>query len=308
MKVMISNSEEDSALKTLSRWISRFCYNHPKLGIPNLTRYLVIGMVIAYAIGWTTYFTFYQYLALYPELVFQGQIWRLVTFIFIPIQTNLFWFVFEVLFLYFVGTSLEEFWGAARFTVFFFLGAILNAVLTFAVYGLLPVLGNSMTAFSFYFTPSMTYIKLSMFFAFATIYPDAYIRTYFIIMVKAKWLALLSAAVEALMVIRCLMEGDWFGILLIVVSLFNYLLFFWEDLLKLMGRQVSRVQHQTDPKTINLKKAQKELRQRRGYLHKCAVCGVTDQDSPEMEFRYCSKCNGYYCYCSHHINNHTHIQ
>ena len=56
------------------------------------------------------------------------------------------------------------------------------------------------------------------------------------------------------------------------------------------------------------KKAQKELRQRRGYLHKCAVCGVTDQDDPNMEFRYCSKCNGYYCYCANHINNHTHVQ
>lgn len=295
-------------MKTLSRWISRFCYNHPKLGIPNLTRYLVIGMVIAYAVGWTTRFAFYQYLELFPGLVLQGQIWRLVTFIFIPINTDLFWFVFEMLFLYFVGTSLEEFWGTTRFSVFFFLGAILNAVLTFAVYFLAPVLGNSMTALGFYFAPSMTYIKLSMFFAFATIYPDSYIRTYFIIVVKAKWLALLSAAIEALMVVRCIMDGDWFGILLIVVSLLNYLLFFWEDLLKLMGNQLGRVQHQASPNTINFKKAQKELRQRRGYLHKCAVCGVTDQDDPNMEFRYCSKCNGYYCYCANHINNHTHVQ
>ena len=43
-------------------------------------------------------------------------------------------------------------------------------------------------------------------------------------------------------------------------------------------------------------------------LHKCAVCGITDADDPDMEFRYCSKCNGYYCYCSEHINNHVHIQ
>ena len=56
------------------------------------------------------------------------------------------------------------------------------------------------------------------------------------------------------------------------------------------------------------KKAQKEVQQRKGYLHKCAVCGITDADDPNMEFRYCSKCNGYYCYCSKHINNHTHVQ
>ena len=68
------------------------------------------------------------------------------------------------------------------------------------------------------------------------------------------------------------------------------------------------MKHRTSAQTINFKKAQKELRQRRGYLHKCAVCGVTDQDDPNMEFRYCSKCNGYYCYCANHINNHTHVQ
>jgi len=49
---------------------------------------------------------------------------------------------------------------------------------------------------------------------------------------------------------------------------------------------------------------------RRAYrilCHKCSVCGVTDTDNPNMEFRYCSKCNGYYCYCMEHINNHTHV-
>ena len=46
----------------------------------------------------------------------------------------------------------------------------------------------------------------------------------------------------------------------------------------------------------------------RPYRHKCTVCGRTDTDYPNLEFRYCSKCNGYYCYCMDHINNHVHIQ
>lgn len=50
------------------------------------------------------------------------------------------------------------------------------------------------------------------------------------------------------------------------------------------------------------------VKKEKGYLHKCAVCGITDADDPDMEFRYCSKCNGYYCYCMNHINNHVHIQ
>ena len=52
---------------------------------------------------------------------------------------------------------------------------------------------------------------------------------------------------------------------------------------------------------------QKKAQETGGYLHKCAVCGITDQDNPNMEFRYCSKCDGYYCYCADHINNHIHI-
>ena len=46
----------------------------------------------------------------------------------------------------------------------------------------------------------------------------------------------------------------------------------------------------------------------RPYRHKCTVCGRTDTDYPNLEFRYCSKCKGYCCYCIDHINNHVHIQ
>ena len=64
----------------------------------------------------------------------------------------------------------------------------------------------------------------------------------------------------------------------------------------------------TSRQTVNFKKATKQAQQQKGYIHKCAVCGKTDTDYPNEEFRYCSKCNGYYCYCSEHIHNHVHIQ
>ena len=60
-------------------------------------------------------------------------------------------------------------------------------------------------------------------------------------------------------------------------------------------------------RTIDLKTARKQM-EKQGYLHKCSVCGITDNDNPNMEFRYCSKCNGYYCYCAEHINAHVHVQ
>ena len=88
----------------------------------------------------------------------------------------------------------------------------------------------------------------------------------------------------------------------------TYLIFFWEDLAGMLGRGRERAAYRTNHRTIQFKKAQKDIQQRKGYLHKCAVCGITDADDPNMEFRYCSKCNGYYCYCMKHINDHVHVQ
>ena len=93
-----------------------------------------------------------------------------------------------------------------------------------------------------------------------------------------------------------------------VLALLNYLIFFYEDLADVFSHGRARVKYRTNPQVIQFKKAQQEVKQRKGYLHKCAVCGVTDADDPNMEFRYCSKCSGYYCYCMDHINNHTHVQ
>ena len=93
-----------------------------------------------------------------------------------------------------------------------------------------------------------------------------------------------------------------------VVAVVNYLLFFWDDAMAMLGRSRERMAYRTSHQTIQFKKAQKDIQQRKGYLHKCAVCGITDADDPNMEFRYCSKCNGYYCYCMKHINDHVHVQ
>jgi hypothetical protein len=66
----------------------------------------------------------------------------------------------------------------------------------------------------------------------------------------------------------------------------------------------------TSPQTINFKKAAKKARRDLAgmpYRHKCAVCGRTDIEYPDLEFRYCSRCNGYHCFCIDHINNHIHF-
>ena len=112
-----------------------------------------------------------------------------------------------------------------------------------------------------------TYVNFAMFFAFATLYPDAQVLLFFFIPVKIKWMAILDACY------------------------FAYIIFFCA---------ASRYFHNA------VRQTQRE-QQSQGYRHKCAVCGRTDVTNPELQFRYCSKCAGYHCFCSDHIFNHVHF-
>ena len=286
-------------MRAVSRWLDHFCYNHPNFGIPGLMKYIAIGNVAIYLMDMFTNGLATAYLSFSPSAVFHGQIWRLITFIFVPVSgfnpndmLSLLWFAMSTMFYLYIGNALERHWGTTRFSVFYGLGVLLNLAV-----GLLLRL-----------PASMYYVNMSMFFSFATLYPDMQVLLYGIIPLKVKWLAWFDAAFFAYSILRFLIYGAWILALFPIIAIFNYFLFFYDDLMSLLHRGRDRAAHKVDPQTINFKKAQKEVQQRKGYLHKCAVCVITDADDPDMEFRYCSKCNGYYCYCMNHINNHTHVQ
>lgn len=270
-------------------------------------RYIVIGNVLVFlldlfssggaALG-TGLFSFNA------NAILHGQVWRVITFIFVPYTSrNLFLFLLTLYFYYFIGTALEREWGANKFTIFYFFGVILNILIGFLVG-----------------TASMYYVNMSMFFAFATLYPDLQFLLFFIIPVKAKWLAWIDGAYFAIAVVRFLIAGQFLYALIPIVAVLNYLLFFasdiggkvsyWKGRAKQKARQQEfRQSYQrggAGPKVVNFHDA--KTKAKTNYLHKCAVCGKTDVTDPQMEFRYCSKCNGYYCYCADHINSHIHIQ
>ena len=288
-------------MRAISRWLDRFCYNHPRFGIPNLMMYIVFGNVAVFLLDLFSQGTFSEIIAFYPSLILKGQIWRLVTFVFVPMNLGSIWFIFSTMLYFFLGNTLERQWGTARFSLFYFLGVALNILAGFVLYFALGRPYALQTA-------NMYYVNMSMFFAFATLYPDTKFLVYFIIPIKVKWLAWLDAALFAFDIGYYLSAGTPVLALMPVVGVLNYLIFFWDDLMGLLHRGRDRAAHRVNPQTINFKKAQKDVQNRKGYLHKCAVCGITDADDPNMEFRYCSKCNGYYCYCMDHINNHVHIQ
>lgn len=286
-------------MKAISRWLDRFCYDHPNFGLSELMKYIAIGNVVVFVLdiftrGYATWALMFS-----PSAVLHGQVWRLLSFVFIPVTSfdasrplTILWFVMGTYFYYFLGTALERRWGTARFNVFYFTGVVLNLILGF-------VFNSSV---------SMTYANLSMFYAIASLYPDMQVLLWGIIPLKAKWLAWAELALSAYDMCKFARYGLWAWALMPVVAVVNYLLFFWDDAMAMLGRSRERMAYRTSHQTIQFKKAQKDIQQRKGYLHKCAVCGITDADDPNMEFRYCSKCSGYYCYCMDHINNHVHIQ
>ena len=290
-------------MRSVDSWLDRFCYKHPRLGIPNLMLIIVIGNIVVYLMDLFSRGAFSGMLAFSAYYILHGQIWRLVTFVFVPMASgSMLLFVLSLYFYWWIGSTLEREWGSAKFTVYYAMGVILNVLYGLITY-FLPMAGGGYA--------TMDYVNLSLFFAFATLYPDMRVIPIIFLpffTVKIKWLAWLDAALFAFSMISSFLRLDIVGGLLPVIAILNYLLFFWSDLTGSLRRGAQRAKYQTSRQTIHFKSAARKAQQEKGYIHKCAVCGKTDTDYPDEEFRYCSKCNGYYCYCSEHIHNPVHIQ
>lgn len=236
-------------MRAIEKWVDRFCRDHPRFGIPNLMLYIAIGNVVIYLLdtfslgsGISTFLGFSRYEILH------GQIWRLITFVFLPQSgdflffkgSGIFFVVISAYFYYWIGSLLEREWGTVRFNVFYLGGIVLNII-----YGLI-------TGYA-----SMHYINLSLFFAFAVLYPDMQVLLFYILPVKVKWLAWIDAALFALDVVSCLLAGNWIGALLPLVAILNFFIFFWSDFMEAIGYRKRRYQHQHSQQTVNFKKATK---------------------------------------------------
>ena len=296
---------EEFLLRAIQRWLDKFCYRHPGFGIPNLMLIVAIGNLLVYVLDMFSGAgaSLAALLAFAPYQILHGQIWRVITFVFVPAGNNLIFLAISLYFYYMLGSALEREWGTAKFSVYYLMGMVLNIIVGFVIYFLVSP-GIDPRYLSGLVTADMSYINLSLFFAFATLYPNMQVLLFFIIPLKVKWLAWVSAAIFAWSVVSNLFAGSIVGAVLPLVAILNYVLFFWSDFMALFGR----VKYKTSRQTVNFKQATRQAQQQRGYIHKCAVCGKTDADYPNEEFRYCSKCNGYYCYCSQHIHNHVHVK
>lgn len=272
-----------------------------KYAIPNLMIYLIAAYCIGFVI-YTVNPNFMLMLTLSPYHILHVQVWRLITWILMPTDTRVFSLLIMALLYYQLGSALERSWGTFRFNVYIFGGMLFTVIGAFILYGIYAAAGTgSLETISLISSLTFTtnYINLTIFLAFAVMYPEMQILLFFIIPVKMKWMAVVYAVLIAINLILT----SWGGRIAIIMSILNFLIFF------LSTRNYRRV----SPKEIHRKQVFKaQMREpRRGSMvtkHKCAVCGRTELDDPNLEFRFCSKCDGNYEYCQDHLFTHQHIK
>lgn len=206
-------------------------------------------------------------LALDRDAIFRGEVWRLVTWIFLPNTTSPIWILFYLMFTWWLGETLEGLWGSFRLNLYYAIG----------------VIGCSLAALLFGVSGGNFLLSLSLLFAVATLAPDEQVLL-LIIPVKLKWLALISLVYPWGLLF---FTGPLGVKAMIVVCLANYLVFFgpgWVRRIRegraLVGR--SRGPAQAAPILET--------------LHRCEACGVTEVTDPHTDFRvapdgreYCSK-------------------
>ncbi len=292
-------------MNRLNSAVDRFARNHPGFGIPELMRAIVIGQVIVYFLAAFSEYSAVAFLTFDLEHLLKGELWRLVTWIFMPSSMRPVSLLISLLCYYSIGTTLERTWGTAKFNLYYLCGMVFSL--------LAVILASLISGYWGWTLSGGYYLYRTMFLALAVMYPESTINLWvmvFPIRLKAKWLAWFYAILFAVDLVEAIGSLYVVGIVLPIVSILNFLIFFWPEMTAFLGFQSRRMHHQTSRQTIQFKSAVREQKKKdaqRGYRHKCVVCGRTDADFPDLEFRYCSRCEGYHCFCQDHIFNHEHF-
>ncbi|MCR5628607.1 hypothetical protein [Eubacterium sp.] len=294
------------------KFLNKLERKYGKYAIDNLTLILILGYVIGYVINLVNDRMF-GYLTLNPYMIMKGQVWRLISWILVP-PSELSLFTIVMLFFYYsIGRTLEQTWGKFKYNIFILCGILFTIasafialyVLPSSVYGMYNISEvNAGDTFQFVkgyiisFYVSTYYINLSIFLLFAALYPDMQVMLYFIIPIKIKWLAYLDVALMAYEVYK---YGIVCGVI-VFASLLNFLIFF-ALIMQAKGNTPvnAKRKHDYQKKVYSAKSVYEG-----GARHKCAICGRTELDNPNLTFRYCSKCTGSKEYCEDHLFTHEH--
>ena len=315
-------------MNNLRRRFERFCFQNRDKGIPNLMLYICLGSGLVTFTNMMNGGTFlYSLLCFDKGAILRGQVWRLVSWLLTEqLASNP---VLSVLFLYFfyrLGHAVEMSIGTFKFNLFYLGGVVLMDIFAMLFCPTETVIISNMAispeVFTAFYSSMAYYLHLSMILAFSTMYPDSQFMVFFLIPVKAWVLALIDLIIIGISVFNMCYPVMLFPHCLFpLIGLLTYFIFFGGDMhnllplswrVKLQRRKQGQTTHSARPKvvpfTVPDRQDSASARTQSPYTHRCTVCGRTDVSNPELEFRYCSRCKGYYCYCEDHISNHTHVE
>ena len=172
--------------------------------------YIVIGNLIVFIFDYLfPELLISSYMYFDRDAVLSGQVWRILSFILMPFNSNPVFMLISCYFYWLIGTQLEQVWGGFRFNVFYLTGIIGT------------IIGGFISGYA-----SAGYLNLSLFLAFAILFPNERFLLFYFIPVKAKWLAWIDAAGLLFVLIMTLAGGYWQISLCIIISFLNLALFF----------------------------------------------------------------------------------
>lgn len=310
--------------------MSNFERRFGKYAIPNLTLILIASYLVGYFMKYVNP-SFFEFLTLNPYLIVTKlQIWRVFTWLVIPPSDPGIFTIIMLLFYYSIGTTMERTLGTYRYNVYLILGMLMTVGAAFLCMGtcflfpkvMLGILKEDYHEYFLYYLSTLTgsekwsfiasvveqafqnfaysfstyYINISIFLAFAVCYPEMQVLLMFIIPVRVKWMGILNLVLLG----YSFLTGNVFTKYAVGAALINFAIFYcqYRNVRHLRPAQIKR-------------RMQYKQRTEAGMAatkHKCAICGQTEENDPTLEFRYCSKCNGNYEYCSRHLYTHEHVK
>ncbi|MBF0544546.1 MAG: hypothetical protein HQM08_08940 [Candidatus Riflebacteria bacterium] len=260
-------------------WLDSLERRFPGFAIPGLARMIGMMMFLAFAL---------QQMGVVPvdkwylsgRDVLSGEAWRLISFIFVPPSFNMLFLLFALMIFVMVGDGLEQEWGSFKLTVYYFVGMLGTIAVAFIVPDVFL---------------SNYFLNLSLFFAFATVYPDYEILVFFVIPVKVKYLGIFSALYIAYMIVF----GAFVVKIAAILSVVNYLIFFGPSAFTSVKRGRANYERR--------KKFEQSFRNDADPRHICVECGRSDKSDPDLVFRYCicPDCGkDGKAFCSDHLGSH----
>jgi hypothetical protein len=273
-------------INTLERKFGRW-------GIPGLIR-IVCGFMVLNYLLFLLNPEMVELLYLDVGKVMKGEVWRLFTFALVPPSKNALSFFFFVYFMWWAGESLEQAWGAFRFTLYY-LGSVLGAVLFLFVFHFfckpelagIPIDAGHWALVVKYNTVCTFFLSLVPICTFAGVFPEQEIRLMGLIPVKMKWVGFAAGGLALMAVFDDVLGSYYSGLALLFVFAGFFMVF--------VPHYINHVKQRT-----TVADRRRVFQSRMGptgdALHTCCKCGATELSDAEVAFRisggeeYCVPC------------------